>query len=203
MKSILKKILGWIFVLWSEFFKAFKWVCSRFFSKAPKSSQEEEEELSYQILSPQDTELADQAFEKMRLSLYKWVYKERDEQQLWQSPILFTERGFLEDGRPYFFLKPKDQIGWLFERTSQGWVITRSSKITSQNTFMRPYDPWDIVTLYSPKRTESSIRVISQRLGDDIISFPIYEKRLVEELWEMIFPPGEEVDHISATKTIG
>lgn len=136
---------------------------------------------SYSVIDSSKKDEADQYFESLRKAIYTGLDQDRKvERSSVLPPKLFTERGKLESGRSYFFLKPKDEPGWLFERSGPGWTISRCEKISEQNLFLREREAWDIVTLYSPHLRHSSLRVKSKRAGDDVLSFPVYQKMMVD-----------------------
>ena len=132
--------------------------------------------LSYEPL--QDEGAADRMFLRLRRFLYRQIAMGARNTEL---PVL-REAGKINPGRAYFYLQPLNQEGWLFERSGTGWSICQAHKIQGSGTFMRSYDTWDIVTLHQPKQGGGTHRVSSQRLGADLVSFAVYEQKLIENL---------------------
>ena len=99
-----------------------------------------------------------------------------------QAPSLFWESGKLEPGRAYFYLKKHNEIGWLFERSGYGWVISRCEKIVEQSLFMRREEAWDLVNLYKLDGPFEHYRVASEKTGGQLISFLLYRKIAFEEV---------------------
>jgi hypothetical protein len=138
-------------------------------------------ETDYEILD--DTKELDQLFGRMR------------EQILHNDDLLSTKKGptvrpLRESGRiaperPYFFIKPLNETGLLFERSGAGWVVSRAEKIVQDDTFIRSSNVWDIVTIYAPRQgVEGTARVSSERLGLDRVAFPVYTQALAESMAE-------------------
>lgn len=97
-------------------------------------------------------------------------------------PRARMERGRLPGDRSYFFVEPWEEGGWLFERAPYGWLITPAVKIVGQDTFMREGESWDVATLYRPDERKGLVRVSSRQLGQELISFSVYEHALLERL---------------------
>jgi hypothetical protein len=101
--------------------------------------------------------------------------------------FILREQGTTEDRRAYLFMKPMNEYGWLMEKSSAGWRISRADKIVGQNLFLRSNeDPWDIVTLWGDPLGERLMRVRSLRFGKDLLSISEYERRLVEASRELL-----------------
>lgn len=101
------------------------------------------------------------------------------------GPGYMREAGRLDPKRPYFFLKRYGDEGWLFERVGDGWTVARCEKIVGQSTFIRSSMGWDLVTLYTLKEDVNATmlpRVHSERLGGELLSFAIYEQKLIASL---------------------
>lgn len=100
------------------------------------------------------------------------------------TPVSVRRRYLRESGRVaskrlYFYLKPLNEIGWLFERSGSGWVVSRAEKIVGQGTFMRPPDAWDIVVLHKSLESPGLVRVSSQRFSTELMPFSVYEQKLL------------------------
>jgi hypothetical protein len=52
-------------------------------------------------------------------------------------------------GNKYFYVKAHNNIGWLFETSAAGWVISPSEKIVGRDLFIRKGGAFDIANLYS------------------------------------------------------
>lgn len=102
------------------------------------------------------------------------------------SKRFLKERGKTTEGNPYFYLQPINEEGLLFEKTTKGWNIYVSNKIPNTNTFLRRYEPWDLITLYKNKNGVGFPRVKSQRFGTELMSFIIYEQKLLKSVEEYI-----------------
>ena len=152
--------------------------------RADSRAGERSEEIDgpYRSMKPRDGAVIDACFESLREAIYDRLLRDRpvDRFGLLSTPSVFTERGRLESGRRYFYLKPGGESGWLFERTALGWSISRSEKIVQEGVFMRDGEPWDMVTLYRPKVLNASPRVRSLRAGDHLIGFSVYLSLMTE-----------------------
>ena len=98
------------------------------------------------------------------------------------APGFVRESGKLAPGRPYFFLKPLNSRGWLFERSGRGWVVTPAEKIVDRDLFLRDEEPFDIVTLYLARDSAVFPRVKAKSFGGALLSFAVYEQRLLAKL---------------------
>lgn len=92
------------------------------------------------------------------------------------------ESGRLSTGRPYFYVKPFNQSGWLFERSSSGWVVAQAEKLSVADTFLRDRTLFDQASVLVPEDPERLPRIRSATLGDEMISVALYEKRILETL---------------------
>ena len=138
-----------------------------------------------QYLLAEDEEDVDRIFDRLRSYCYQRFLETRemdDEGYLPQAPSLFWESGKLEPGRSYFYLKKHNEIGWLFERSGYGWVISRCEKIVGQSLFMRREEAWDLVNLYKLDGSFEHYRVASEKTGGQMISFLLYRKIAFEEV---------------------
>lgn len=137
------------------------------------------------------------AIDALFLRLRRLVFKNTDRefvgvQAIQHGPKFIREAGKVAKDRPYFFLQPLNQEGWLFERTTSGWLVSKAQKIVKSDTFLRSHEPWDVVNLYRPKDGKGTTRVSSQRLGQDLISFAVYENKLNESLGLSPQPDSDE-----------
>ena len=101
-----------------------------------------------------------------------------------QSRAIFRESGQLTSGRPYFYLKPSGEVGWLFERDGSGWTISAAVKDAVRSTFVREREVFDSVTLYLAKDRAVMPRVKAPGLGsgNDLLSMIVYEQKLLQRL---------------------
>ena len=92
-----------------------------------------------------------------------------------------AETGNLHGQRPYFFLDPWEETGWLVEKTPTGFLIAPADKIVERETFMRG-SAWDVVNIFKPDNQDGLYRLSSQRCGDKLMSLALYQDYLVKEL---------------------
>lgn len=104
---------------------------------------------------------------------------------------LYRETGKLTTGRPYFYVKPFNEKGWLFERDGAGWRVARAEKIVTQDRFIREPDLEDLARVYVPRDPERLPRVMSQLWGPDLVSVSVYEDRILRQLG-LRSPPAKE-----------
>ncbi len=126
----------------------------------------------------------DRYFDRIRRLIFRHLDEARAKAQsgALRAPLMFRESGKLNENRPYFFLKPPGEPGWLFERAGTGWVISRCEKIHGMGTFIRRTDPWDIVNVFVSGDGEEAVRVASQRDGGELISVLVYEQKILAAL---------------------
>lgn len=146
-------------------------------------------EQRYRILH--DGELADEVFLRLRRNLYD-ALDVIDRQKLTRvsskrvgvaaQKQVFREAGRIAPDRSYFYLKPAGETGLLFERSGAGWVICKAEKIIGQNLFLREGEPVDTVTLYFAYDRPALPRVMSKRLGSDLLPLAVYEQKLRQSL---------------------
>jgi hypothetical protein len=120
----------------------------------------------------------DRCFEELRLSLLEeW----RRPTQINERVPLFIEKGHIGDGRAYFYIKPKDLSGWLFERSGKGWTVSRCEKIGAQDLFLRKGETVDVVAVDETSPREFP-RVSSSILGWDPVSLRVYKQYMAREV---------------------
>ncbi len=130
--------------------------------------------------------LVSQYFERLRESMYQ-NFSFNASFASADNPTkkdVFLEYGKVLGGRSYFFVKPKDSLGWLFERSPTGWIVSRSEKIVKNNLFLRKGEPKDHVILYTPKERSASLRIESRITGTPMVSYRIYEKKIIDLILE-------------------
>ncbi|MGE0172409.1 MAG: hypothetical protein AB7T49_06485 [Oligoflexales bacterium] len=121
----------------------------------------------------------DQHFERLKKYLHVKIQETR---KRGIAPKYRFEAGKLGVERPYFFLQPWDDTGYLFERIPHGWSVSRAEKIEATSTFLRRYEPWDVANLYQNGEPQGLVRVASQRLDAQLASFLIYEAEVAKWL---------------------
>jgi hypothetical protein len=92
------------------------------------------------------------------------------------------ESGKLASGRAYFYVKPFNQSGWLFERSASGWVVAKAEKLAAADTFLRDRTVFDQATVLVPEDPERLPRLRSAMSGDEMISVALYEVRILDTL---------------------
>lgn len=132
----------------------------------------------------EDSELVRESFIRLRDIFYHWNQKTKSPGK---PARLMWESGNITGQRPYFFLQPYSEMGYLFEMTQRGWVISRAEKIINLDRFMRQLNAWDHVVLYQSSELPDTIRVRSEQWGEDFVSLPLYEDAMVR-LFRELFP---------------
>jgi hypothetical protein len=133
----------------------------------------------------EDTQRVRESFIHLRDVFYLWNLKSKPGPG--QPPRLMWESGNITGHRPYFFIQPWNEMGYLFEMTQRGWVISRAEKIISLDRFMRQLSAWDHVVLYESGELDGTIRVRSDQWGEDHVSLPLYEDAMLR-LFKELFP---------------
>lgn len=141
-----------------------------------------------------DQRYVDDVFQKLRESIFRALDEQVAKNPL-GHPSIFREYGMTAAQTPYFYLKPLNEKGWLFERSGSGWVVTRAEKIVGEDLFLRGVAAWDITNLFavspsaptgkdrSRKDTLAGVpRVMSRVLGKELLSVPVYQHKLMREL---------------------
>lgn len=133
----------------------------------------------------EDTQRVREAFTHLRDLFYLWNQKSKSAPG--QPPKLMWESGNITGHRPYFFLQPWNEMGYLFEMTQRGWVISRAEKIINLDRFMRQLNAWDHVVLYESSELPDTLRVRAEQWGDDFVSLSLYEDAMIR-LFRELFP---------------
>ncbi len=120
------------------------------------------------------------SFQHFRSSVYELTQKPKREPGQ-TSPFLW-ESGTLAGSRPYFYLQPWSERGWLVEESPKGWVISRAEKIASQSQFIRDRLAWDHVMLYQAENSPGMLKVSSTLMGESLVSLALYEDFMVRML---------------------
>ena len=143
----------------------------------------------------EDTERVRESFTRLRDQFYSWNLKSKPSPAM--PPKLMWESGNITGHRPYFFLQPWNEMGYLFEMTARGWVISRAEKIINLDRFMRQLNAWDHVVLYESSEMPETLRVRSEQWGEDFVSLPLYEDamlRLFRELFPLVSQAKRRID---------
>jgi hypothetical protein len=100
--------------------------------------------------------------------------------------IVLRQVGSTNDRRPYVFMKPMSEAGWLFEMGPAGWRVSQAEQIISREMFLRTHnDPWDVTTVWKDPKGEGLTRVQSQRFGRELMTVSEYERRILDSVREM------------------
>lgn len=121
-----------------------------------------------------ESAVCDEFFQRLK----RTVYQSLDDGVL----TAHREAGTLASGRPYFYVKPFNQAGLLFERSGSGWVVARAEKLTASDTFMREASVLDNASVFLPTDPTRLPRVRSPMGGQELISVTLYEVRLLQAL---------------------
>lgn len=140
-----------------------------------------------------DQRYVDEVFGRLRENIFRTL-DEATVVSAHGQPGIFREFGTTGGKTPYFYLKPLNEKGWLFERSGSGWVITRSEKIVGEDLFLRGVAAWEVANLFSVQPSGQAVkfsgkggqgpvpRVMSRALGKELLSLPVYQHKLLREL---------------------
>jgi len=134
-------------------------------------------EQRYQLLD--HSALADEIFRRLQQRVFGAISEQERKER---GSTVFRELGRLHPGRPYFFIKPQSQEGWLFERSGAGWLVTPAEKIIARDLFLRAEAPVDSVQLFMARDQATMPRVKSLAVGEDLLAFSFYEQKLLQQL---------------------
>lgn len=125
--------------------------------------------------------LSDEVFVRLKKRIYQEL--DRYARQPESRPV-FRESGRLSTGRPYFYLKPAGEIGWLFERNGSGWLVSPAEKDAARDLFVREREVFDHTELYLAKDRATMPRVKAPGLGggEGLLSLPVYEQKVLQRL---------------------
>lgn len=123
----------------------------------------------------------DAIFLRMRRNITKSL---DDVEKLQGKVLALRENGTLMTGKPYFYIKPFSQKGWLFERTDTGWVISLAEKIYGQDSFIRSDHAWDIASILTNTDGNATPRVNSSKFDLNLVSLSLYEDQVKSKLFE-------------------
>lgn len=131
-----------------------------------------------------DDETVETFFRRLQHRVYREVdrYNAHDKVGAKVHRRILRETGRLNDRRPFFFVQPVNEAGWLFEKGTHGWRISRAQRIVSQQTFMRQHESWDVVTLHTCSGGGGPPRVDSLKFKTDLVSYAVYEQQLLDAL---------------------
>jgi hypothetical protein len=101
--------------------------------------------------------------------------------------VVLRQVGMTNDRRPYLFMKPMSESGWLFEIAPAGWRVSQAEQIISREMFMRSHDdPWDVATVWKDPKGVGLTRVQSQRFGRELMTVSEYERRLYDAIKDIV-----------------
>jgi len=138
------------------------------------------ESLSDSYKRPLDQPELDGIFLRMRRNIYKSL---DDVEELKGENQALRESGTLMTGKPYFYIKPFNESGWLFERTDTGWIISKAEKIYGQDSFIRSDHAWDIASVLSNASGKATPRVNSSRFELELVSLSLYEDQVKSRIF--------------------
>lgn len=106
--------------------------------------------------------------------------------------VVLRQVGMTNDRRPYLFIKPMSESGWLFEMAPAGWRVSQAEQIISREMFMRSHDdPWDVATVWKDPKGVGLTRVQSQRFGRELMTVSEYERRVYDAIKDL-FATGSD-----------
>jgi hypothetical protein len=106
--------------------------------------------------------------------------------------VVLRQVGMTNDQRPYLFMKPMSESGWLFEMAPAGWRVSQAEQIISREMFMRSHDdPWDVATVWKDPKGVGLTRVQSQRFGRELMTVSEYERRVYDAIKDL-FATGSD-----------
>jgi hypothetical protein len=101
--------------------------------------------------------------------------------------VVLRQVGMTNDRRPYLFMKPMSESGWLFEMAPAGWRVSQAEQIISREMFMRSHDdPWDVATVWKDPKGVGLTRVQSQRFGRELMTVSEYERRVYDAIKDLV-----------------
>lgn len=141
----------------------------------------------YALIHDDDT--LDGVFHRLKAAMFSDIDEQRAKllAQGIITPPMLREHGRVSAKRQYFYIKPPRDTGWLFERSGTGWVISRADKVVEENLFIRRGEPWDIVAVFGSDKA-TTLRVSSPRLRADLLSFNVYQRKLMDSVMSEIGP---------------
>lgn len=128
-------------------------------------------------------------FQVLRDTFHERFMQKRGDDDGLGPPLLLYESGRMASGDRYFYLKPPNRPGWLFEESFTGWTVSHSEKIVNEALFLRDADPWDQVSLHVPVDPPKDARRlvmprVSSQLSRDggLVSFAFYASEMEKEI---------------------
>jgi len=128
-----------------------------------------------------------QRIDGMFLRLRRFVQSQMPEKGHGRQSQMLFEAGFVNPRRMFFYIKPIERTGLLFERSGAGWILAFADRIAERDLFVRKGGAIDQVVLFEPQQGEGLIRVNSQIFATDLMSFSTYEQRLISFLESKFF----------------
>jgi hypothetical protein len=128
----------------------------------------------------EDSQLVERVFQHLRDHLYD--LNRRSKRNVGTPPRYLWESGNLAGMRPYVFLQPWNDRGYLIETAPKGWIVSRADKIASQSQFVRDRMAWDRVTVYQALGQPALLRIASEAMGESMVSLVLYEDFMARQL---------------------
>ncbi len=155
----------------------------KFLSLRAGSNWQDQNRLEWKPI--EDSERLRESFIRLRDAFYVWNLKSKPGPG--RPPRLMWESGNITGHRPYFYLQAWNEMGYLFEMTQRGWVISRAEKIVNLDRFMRLLNAWDHVVLYEAGEWNGPLRVKCEQWGEDLVSLSLYEDAMIR-MFTDLFP---------------
>lgn len=144
---------------------------------AAKDSFKRPDPYTYRL--SQAVEYLDRVFTDLRRDIYERIDQRKTEVPAAQS--IYREYGKLSASRGYFYIKPFNKFGWLFEQNGVGWSVSMAEKVASQDLFVRKGQVWDLVSVLEPVEATYAPRLSSQRLSAEYLPVGVYGERFFEQ----------------------
>lgn len=133
-----------------------------------------------------ETALVDELFLRLRRTLFQELDKSA------ARGSAYRESGRLANQQRYFYIQPQGQKGWLFERSGAGWLISQAVKHSERDLLVREREIFDRIELLAPNAKGRLPRIRTTLLGDDLLSMPVYEQKLLQDLGLLTPSPPHE-----------
>lgn len=135
-------------------------------------------------LAPSQNEAkVDAAFDALKKTLFAVLDQKRTNDYPDINPgMVHREFGRINGGRRYFYIKAFNESGWLFERNSAGWTLSRAEKIAERSLFVRHGETFDGVSVLEAAGSLERIRLRSERWNIDHMSLDAYGARCAKAM---------------------
>jgi len=129
---------------------------------------------NYRVL--EDEEQLDAAFLRIR-RFVQGIVQGRELKE--RGRMVFFEAGVMAPRRAFFYVKPVDASGLLFERSGGGWLISVADRIPGRELFIRRQTPLERASvLTAPDGQGSLLRMNSTLFNAKLVSFSSYEQSM-------------------------